>query len=132
MSQGKIVKVLVHYIDAGSIERVISAFRRLLIDVDWIYGRRLDEEGNYEIYLLVREHPNFFTAIMNLSKTVGVESVEVYENGYIEKYKYEDGTFSKLENAKVGNSSKKGFIIYIPIATKIKVYSWGEMSGKDI
>ena len=132
MSQGKIVKVLVHYIDAGSIERVISAFRRLLIDVDWIYGRRLDEEGNYEIYLLVKEQPNFFTAIMNLSKTVGVESVEVYENGYIEKYKYEDGTFSKLENAKMGNSNKKGFIIYIPIATKIKVYSWGEISGKDI
>ncbi|MDK6028367.1 hypothetical protein QPL79_03195 [Ignisphaera sp. 4213-co] len=109
-----IIKVVGHYIDASLIERVVANFRKLLIDIDWIYGRRVDDSGIYELYLMVREHPNLYMALLNLSKTVGVEKVFEFNGEITEKSLVEDN---------------KTFTIYIPRPRKVREYSWGVVNG---
>ena len=134
MTQERVVRVAIHYNDAGCIERVVAAFRKLLIDVNWIWGRRVGD--TYETYLGVEDHPNVMTAILNLSKTVGVEFVEVLLDAKIERYAYVDGNLKRIdvENqaSKNINRASRHFIVYIPVYTKIAGYAWGEKYGEDI
>lgn len=110
----QLIKIVGHYIDASLIERVIANLRKLLIDIDWIYGRRINEEGLYEIYLMVRKNPNLHLAILNLSKTVGIEKVVVFDGEYDER---------------ILDENDKTFIVYIPKSGKAKEYSWGVVNG---
>ncbi|MEM0048058.1 MAG: hypothetical protein QW464_04205 [Ignisphaera sp.] len=118
MSQGEatrqLIKIVGYYVDASLIERVVANLRKLLIDIDWIYGRRINEEGLYEIYLMVRKNPNLYAAILNLSKTVGIEKVVVFDGEYDERKLDEDN---------------KTFIVYVPKSGKVKEYSWGVVNG---
>lgn len=134
MTQEKVVRLLIYYTDAGCIERVVSAFRKLLIDVNWIWGRRID--SLYEIYLGVEEHPNLKLALLNLCKTVGVEYVELLLDARIERYAYLNGEFKKV--AESNNISENiyrdsnHFIIYVPTYTRMAGCKWGEKYGENI
>ncbi|MEM1683267.1 MAG: hypothetical protein QXD57_03260 [Ignisphaera sp.] len=126
MTQGKLVRAIGYYRDASYIERVVATFRKLLIDIDWIYGRRVNDEGLFEIYLLVKDHPNLWLAILNLSKTVSIERVDVFSD-------------LRIEVIKVGNENKDNetikqndFTLYIPIYSRVVSYSWGEKYGENI
>ncbi|MEM1541718.1 MAG: hypothetical protein QW101_05730 [Ignisphaera sp.] len=126
MTQGKLVRAIGYYHDASYIERIVATFRKLLIDVDWIYGRRINDEGLFEIYLLVKDHPNLQLAILNLSKTVSIERVDVFND-------------LRIEVLKVGNKNKNSktieqhdFVLYIPIYSRVVSYSWGERYGENI
>ena len=133
MTRGKLVRVLGYYTDASYIERVVATFRKLLIDVDWIYGRRVDDEGLYELIMLVRDHPNFTYAILNLSKTVGVEKVEVYDSFTVKNVNVVIKPNSDVNG--VGKEStyrENVFTLYVPIYSRVVEYSWGEIRGKDI
>uniref|UniRef100_A0A7J3QDB7 Uncharacterized protein n=1 Tax=Ignisphaera aggregans TaxID=334771 RepID=A0A7J3QDB7_9CREN len=133
MTLEKVIRVIGYYNDASYIERVIATFRKLLIDVEWIWGRRINDV--YEIYLGVKDHPNLKLAILNLSKTVGIESVELLIDAKVEKYVYINGDFKKIDktaNENINNSIIKYFTIYIPIYTRIAGYRWGEKYGEDI
>jgi acetolactate synthase small subunit len=109
VTQGRIVKVIGYYRDPGFLERVISTFRKLWVDIDWVTARRISDDGLYEVYLLVRETKNTHLAILNLSKTVDVEKVEVLE----------DGKLIPCQNDS----------FFIPSYTKVTTYSWGEKVG---
>lgn len=125
---GRLVRVLGYYIDASLIERVVSSFRKLLIDVDWICGGRLNAEGLFELYLLVRDHPNLHVALLNLSKTVGVECVEIFNPGGFEMLPAAGGTQG-------GNSLKEcphPLTVYVPTRKPARRYCWGEVSGEDL
>lgn len=123
MTQGKLVKVIGYYRDPLFLERVISNFRKLWVDIDWMCARRVNDDGLYEVYLSVRETRNTQIALLNLSKTVDVEKVEVLEDGkLVSYYANEKGEISK--NEKEGN-----IIIFVPVYSKIITYSWGEKSG---
>jgi hypothetical protein len=117
MNQVQIVKVLGYYIDAGFIERIVAGFRKLLIDVDAVCGRRINEEGLYELYLVVRNHPNLYTAVLNLSKTPTIEKVEVLEY---------PNTPVQVDACE---SSEKAFIFCVPKPLKIRKFSWGVVHG---
>jgi len=126
VTQGKLVRAIGYYHDASYIERIVATFRKLLIDVDWIYGRRINDEGLFEIYLLVKDHPNLQLAILNLSKTVSIERVDVFND-------------LRIEVLKVGNKNKNSktieqhdFVLYIPIYSRVVSYSWGERYGENI
>ncbi|MEM0340144.1 MAG: hypothetical protein QXN05_04500 [Acidilobaceae archaeon] len=81
----RIVKVLGYYRDASFLEVIIANFRKLLVDIEWIYGRRLDEvSGLYEVYLGLRDNPNLNISLLNLSKLVGIESFEVLGETVVE------------------------------------------------
>jgi len=121
MSQAQIVRVLGYYTDAGFIERIVASFRKLLIDVDAICGRRVNDEGLYEVYLVVRNHPNFYTAVLNLSKTPTIEKVEVL--GYHDTPVLVD---EKCEG------SEKVFIFCVPKPLETWGFSWGVVHGQDI
>lgn len=125
MIQGKLIRVLGYYNDASYIERIAANFRKLLIDIDWLYGRRLNDEGLYEVLMLVRDHPNFDYAILNLSKTVGIEKVEVF-NYYVVK------TISAEDSCVEKHCPDPLFVIYIPIYSRVITYSWGRIDGEDI
>lgn len=123
MTQGKIVRVLGYYRDPGFLEKIASNFRKLSIDIDWMQARRVNDEGLYEVYLNIKEVKNTELAIINLSKTVDIEKVEVLEDGkMIKYYANEKGEISKDENE--GNT-----IVFVPVYSKIITYSWGEKSG---
>jgi hypothetical protein len=118
MSQVQIVRVTGYYTDAGFIERIIANFRKLLIDVDAICGRRVNEEGLYEVYLVVRNHPNFYIAVLNLSKTPLIEKVEVFE--YSRAFNHIDDMCT---------SSEKVFTFCIAKPLNIKEFAWGTIHG---
>ncbi|MEM1927544.1 MAG: hypothetical protein QXS85_02245 [Acidilobaceae archaeon] len=81
----KIVRVLGYYRDASFLEMLVANFRKLLIDIEWIYGRRLNEAtGLYEVYLGLRDHPNLSISLANLSKLVGIEGFEVLGETIVE------------------------------------------------
>ncbi len=134
MIQERVVRLAIYYTDAGCIERVVAAFRKLLIDVNWIWGRRVD--SHYEIYLGVNDHPNLKLALLNLSKTVGVEFVELLIDAKVEKYTYFNGELQKIGEKNPGNEEinrgSKRFIVYIPIYTRVVGYRWGEKYGENI
>ncbi|ARM76309.1 ACT domain-containing protein [Acidianus manzaensis] len=123
MTQEKIVKVIGYYRDPGFLERIISNFRKLWVDIDWMTARKINDEGLYEVYLSIRNVKNTELAILNLSKTVDIEKVEVLEDGKLVKYyANEKGEISSDENE--GNIR-----IFVPVYSKVTTYSWGEKSG---
>jgi len=128
LEKDRIVRVYAYYTDASIIERIVANFRKLLIDIDWIHGYRCNSEGLYIFYLALRDHPNFNIAILNLSKTVGIERVEVLEDAKLIPFTYTDNSFSEISN-KIDCSS---FTTYIPKYSRVKVYSWGETYGENI
>ncbi|AFZ69940.1 hypothetical protein Calag_0154 [Caldisphaera lagunensis DSM 15908] len=77
MIQGRLIKVTGYYRDTSLIERVLSNFRKLLIDVYYINGMLTNDKGLYEIYLIVNENQNLNRAIINLKESVGIEYVDV-------------------------------------------------------
>jgi len=133
VTQGKLVKVLGYYNDASYIERIVASLRKLLIDIDWMYCRRINDEGLYEIYLLAKDHPNLNQAILNLSKTVGVERVEVFNEFKVEFINIEQSdSGSSQHNPNNDRTIGNLFILYIPIYSRSIVYSWGKKYGQDI
>ncbi len=130
LGRKRMVKIYAYYRDANVIERIVSNFRKLLIDIDWIYGYRYDDEGLYIFYLALRDHPNFDIAILNLSKTVDIEKVEVLENASLTPFKYINNNFIEVKDT--NDVDDKSFIIYIPKYSRVRVYSWGEIYDKDI
>lgn len=135
MTQERVVRLTILYTDASCIERVVAAFRKLLIDVNWIWGRRINDY--YEVYLGVNDHPNLKVAILNLSKTVGVEFVELLIDARVERYIYTDGGFKKIVEGSstdedINSKESKQFIVYIPIYTRVAGYRWGERYGENI
>lgn len=129
MQLGKLIRVLGYYIDASFIERVVATFRKLLIDVDWVYGRRLSGEGLYELYLLVKDHPNLKIAILDLSKSVGIERVDVFENYRVETMDF--GRESVCAD-RAGVECLNLFVLHIPIYSRIKSYIRGERNGENL
>jgi len=125
LERDRIVRIYAYYTDASVIERIIANFRKLLIDIDWIHGYRCNNEGLYVLYLALKDHPNFNIAILNLSKTVGIEKVEVLEDAKLIPFTYTDNSFSETSN-KIDCSS---FTTYVPKYSRVKVYSWGETYG---
>lgn len=80
-----------------------------------MYAER-KEDNWYEIILEVADSKNFELAIVNLSKTVDIDYVEVLEDG-------------KLERQRVKTSQGKDVEIFIPVYTISKKYSWGIING---
>lgn len=81
----KIIRILGYYRDASFLEMLVANFRKLLIDIEWIYGRMLDEStGLYEVYVGLRDSANLDISLLNLSKIVGVERFEVLGETTIE------------------------------------------------
>lgn len=133
MTQGKLVRAIGYYNDASYIERIVATFRKLLIDIDWIYGRKINDNGLYEVYLYVRDHPNFKHAVLNLSKTVGIERVEVYDNYDIKIVEVGNDRVEDVEaKERAKNDNKTVFIVYIPTYSQATAYSWGEEYGENI
>ncbi|MEM2158527.1 MAG: hypothetical protein QXO72_05900 [Sulfolobales archaeon] len=118
MSHRRFVKVICYYRDASLIEGVVSTLRKLLVDIDWIYGRKNNENGIYEVYLGVRESRNFLNAVLDLSTSVNVARVEVLDN-------VDFDTYVSSERGGVAEIIK----IYIPRESKTDCYSWGENCG---
>lgn len=118
MFRGRIVRVVCYYRDASLLEMIISTFRKLLIDIDWVYGRRVSDDGLYEVVLGVRDSRNFKAAVLDLSNTVNVEVVEVLGDS-------EGGNYITNEFIN-GNEVVK---IYIPKTDIKECYSWGEVCG---
>lgn len=121
----KVIKVICHYRDASILERVVATFRKLLIDVNWIYGTSVNGNELYEIYLGVRDHPNLIAAILDLSKTVNVIKVEVLDEVPLINIHHEVSPNEVL-------ISNKAFMIYIPQLGSIKCFSWGEECGTSL
>ena len=130
MTQEKVVRVVGYYRDPGFLERVVGAFRKLLMDVDWIQGRKVSDDGLYEVYMGVPYTSNFDIAIQNLSKTVDVEKVEVLEDAVVKTYIIKrDGTVMQGEPY---NAKEYDIVVFKPEFTKVTVRSWGIVVGKDI
>lgn len=130
LERDRIVRVYAYYTDASIIERIIANFRKLLIDIDWIHGYRCNNEGLYIFYLALKDHSNFDVAIFNLSKTVGVERVEVLEDAELIPLKYRDEDFNKIDKDTEMNCNS--FITYMPKYSRVRTYSWGEIYGENI
>lgn len=123
MTQERIVRVLGYYRDPGFLEKIASNFRKLWVDIDWMCARKINDEGLYEVYLSIKEVRNTELAILNLSKMVDIEKVEVLEDGKLIKYyANEKGEITKEE--KEGST-----IIFVPVYSKVTTYSWGEKFG---
>lgn len=129
MIQERVVRVLAYYRDPGLIERIASNFRKLLMDINWIYGWKVNDENLYEFYIGVKDHTNFTTAVLVLSKTVDVEKVEVLEVTQMKKIIIRDGNVVTDEREK---TTEDDIIIYVPVFNKVKGYSWGETYVKNI
>lgn len=117
MVQGRVIRVLCYYRDASILEMLVSTFRKLLIDINWFYGRVFDGSGLYEVYLGVSDSPNLFRAVLDLSTTVGVSSVEIFDNVDTTDYLSRDDGITKIVK------------IYIPTQSKCDCYSWGGKCG---
>jgi len=131
VTQEKVVRVVGYYRDPGFLERVVASFRKLWVNIYWMYARRINEEGLYEAYLGVEENKNTKIAILNLSKTVDVEKVEVLEASVIETYIISP----KLGEIRKGNEREAreyDIVIYVPVFSKVNGYSWGEKYSKDL
>ncbi|MEM0505528.1 MAG: hypothetical protein QW267_01915 [Sulfolobales archaeon] len=118
MTRGRVVRVVCHYRDASILENLVSTFRKLLVDIEWFYGRMVDENGLYEVYLGVRESRNFLTAVLDLSTTINVQSVEVFDKADFSSHPSVDG-----------GGTAEVVKIYIPRGSKSECYSWGEKCG---
>ncbi len=123
MTSERVVRVVCHYRDASLLERVIATFRKLLIDINWIYGRLVNDAGLYEVYLGVKDHHNFLAAVLDLSKIVNVIRVEILNNVDLIDLR-DKGIFNDLMHTR-----SETFIVYIPQIGSTKCYSWGEECG---
>lgn len=129
MTQERVVKVLAYYRDPGLIERIASNFKKLFMDIDWIYGWKVNDENLYEFYIGVKDHNNFNTAVILLSKTVDISKVEILDDAQLKRVIIRDGKV--IENQSEG--VKEGdIIIYVPVFNRVKGYSWGEVYVKDL
>lgn len=127
MIQGKVVKVLGYYRDPGFLEKVIATFRKLWVDIYWVSARRVNENNLYEVYLLAADVPNFKIAILNLSKTVEIEKVEVLEGAKLVPYTFDGEKISQGEN------NNGNYVFFIPAGiNKIIAHSWGEKHEQDL
>lgn len=130
MTQEKVVRVIGYYRDPGYIERVAGALRKLLMDINWIQGRKVSDDGLYEIYLGVPYTNNFDIAIQNLSKTVDVEKVEVLEDAVVTTYVIKrDGSVVRGEPFE---AKEYDIVVFKPSFSKVTTLSWGSVSGKNI
>lgn len=130
MTQEKVVRVVGYYRDPGFLERIVGALRKLLMDVNWIQGRKISDDGLYEVYMGVPYTNNFDIAIQNLGKTVDVEKVEVLEDAVIKTYIIKrDGTIVQREPYM---AKEYDIVVFKPEFTKVTVRSWGIVVGKDI
>jgi acetolactate synthase small subunit len=120
-----VLRVTVYYRDSSILEKVISTFRKLWVDIDWMNVRKTSDDGLYEIYMGVRDNKNTYIAILNLSKTVDVEKVEVLENARLVEYKFN-------EKGEVVKEGKYTMVVYVPVFSKVTSYSWGEVVGENI
>jgi len=125
VTQEKVLRVTVYYRDSSILEKVISTFRKLWVDIDWMNVRKTSDDGLYEIYMGVRDNKNTYIAILNLSKTVDVEKVEVLENARLVEYKFN-------EKGEVVKEGKYTMAVYVPVFSKVTSYSWGEVVGENI
>ncbi|MEM3226361.1 MAG: hypothetical protein QXS44_04940 [Saccharolobus sp.] len=129
MTQEKVVRILAYYRDPGLIERLAANFRKLFMDINWIYAFRVNEDNLYEFYIGVKDHTNFTTSVLLLSKTVDVEKVEVLEDANVKKVIIREGKVITNEEEKVNEGD---IIIYVPVFNTVKEYSWGEVRVKNI
>ncbi|MCI2414415.1 MAG: ACT domain-containing protein [Candidatus Aramenus sp.] len=125
MTQEKVLRVTVYYRDSSILEKVVSAFRKLWVDIDWMNVRKASDDGLYEIYMGVRDNKNTYIAILNLSKTVDVEKVEVLEDARLVEYKFN-------EKGEIVKEGKYTMAVYVPVFSKVTSYSWGEVVGENI
>ncbi|AWR99783.1 ACT domain-containing protein [Metallosphaera hakonensis] len=126
MTQGKLLRIIGYYRDPGFLERVMGTLRKLWVDVEWVNARKVNDEGMYEIYMEVKEGKNTQLAILNLSKTVDVERVEVLEEGKVITYSFNN------KGEPSDNPNEERMIVYVPVYSKVTGYSWGESYSKDI
>ncbi len=117
MVRGKVIRVVCYYRDASLLEMLVGTFRKLLIDISWFCGGVVDESGLYEVYLGVKDSPNLLTAILDLSTSVSVSSVEIFDNADTSDYTSRDDGITKIVK------------IYISSQSKSDCYSWGERCG---
>jgi acetolactate synthase regulatory subunit len=125
VTQEKVLRVTVYYRDSSILEKVVSAFRKLWVDIDWMNVRKASDDGLYEIYMGVRDNKNTYIAILNLSKTVDVEKVEVLEDARLVEYKFN-------EKGEIVKEGKYTMAVYVPVFSKVTSYSWGEVVGENI
>jgi hypothetical protein len=129
VTQEKVVRILAYYRDPGLIERIAANFRKLFMDINWMYAFRVNEDNLYEFYIGVKDHANFTTSVLLLSKTVDVEKVEVLEDAKVKKVIIREGKVITNEDEKVNEGD---IIIYVPVFNTVKEYSWGEVRVKNI
>jgi acetolactate synthase regulatory subunit len=130
VTQEKVVRVVGYYRDPSYIERVAGAFRKLLMDINWIQGRKVSDDGLYEIYLGVPYTNNFDIAIQNLSKTVDIEKVDVLEDAVVTTYVIKrDGSVVRGEPFE---AKEYDIVVFKPSFSKVTTLSWGSVSGKNI
>ncbi len=123
MTQERVVRLFAYYRDPGLIERIASNFRKLFMDINWIYGWKVNDDNLFEFYLGIKDHNNFTTAILLLSKTVDVEKVEVLDIKELKKIVIKNGEV--ISDDKIEGD----MIIYVPVFDRVKGYSWGETYG---
>ncbi|WP_338600598.1 hypothetical protein V6M85_12260 [Sulfolobus tengchongensis] len=129
MTLERVVRVLAYYRDPALIERIASNFRKLFMDINWIYGWKVNDDNLYEFYIGVKDHNNFHTAILLLSKTVDIERVEILEDAQLKRIIIREGKIIEDQSEKINEGD---MIIYVPVFNKIKGYSWGETYVKSI
>ncbi|QKQ99520.1 hypothetical protein GWK48_03140 [Metallosphaera tengchongensis] len=126
MTQERLLRISGHYRDPGFLERIMGTLRKLWVDVDWINARRVSDDGLYEVYLGIREGKNTQLAILNLSKLVDVEKVEILEDGKVVTYAFDN------EGKIVDGEGENKIIVFVPVYSKVTGYSWGESYSKNI
>lgn len=125
MIQGKVLKITGYYRDPELLERIMANFRKLWVDIDWVNARKVSDDGLYEIFMQIKDTKNTQLAILNLSKTVDIEKVEVLEDAKVVQYKFN-------EKGEIVDGNNYSMIIYVPVYSKVTSYSWGEVVGQNI
>jgi acetolactate synthase regulatory subunit len=128
VTQGKVVRVYGYYRDPGFLERVMGSLRKLWVDVEWIQARRVNDDGLYEVLMELKETKNTYLAILNLSKMVDVDRVEILEDAKVISHSF-DNTGNPSQS---DSNDGRVIIIYVPVFSKVTGYSWGESYSKDI
>lgn len=130
MTQEKVVRLLGYYRDPGFFERIAGAFRKLLMDINWIQARKVSEDGLYEVYLGIPYSNNFDIAIQNLSKTVDIEKVELLEDAKVITFIIRNNGI--ITEGDPSQAKEYDIVVYKPVFSKVTTISWGVMSGKSI
>ncbi|BBD74001.1 hypothetical protein HS1genome_2390 [Sulfodiicoccus acidiphilus] len=107
MIQEKVVRITAVYRDPGVLERIMGTLRRLWVDLEWMNAKVSGD--TVEITMKLKESKNQKLAILNLSKTVDIERVEVLENDT-----------SQESETLMGR---------LPIYKRVTAYEWGDEVG---